>query len=105
MTYAEKLKDPRWQKKRLEVLSRDEWTCQHCGDTDKTLHVHHRSYTYGKDPWDYKDANFVCLCESCHQTEEYFKTQIQDLIHDLSLMGHPSEIIYMNLKNIFPDNG
>lgn len=27
-TYAEKLKDPRWQKRRLEIFERDDWTCQ-----------------------------------------------------------------------------
>ncbi len=30
MTYAEQLKDPRWQKRRLEILQRDEWRCL-CG--------------------------------------------------------------------------
>jgi len=28
LTYSEKLKDPRWQKKRLEILSRDNFTCE-----------------------------------------------------------------------------
>lgn len=27
MTYAEKLKDPRWQKKRLRILERDAFAC------------------------------------------------------------------------------
>ncbi len=26
--YASKLKDPRWQKKRLEILQRDDFACQ-----------------------------------------------------------------------------
>lgn len=32
MTYSQKLRDPRWQKKRLEILERDSFTCQHCHD-------------------------------------------------------------------------
>ncbi len=68
-TYAEKLRDPRWQKKRLEILERDEWTCQLCGDKETTLVVHHRWYRKGKDPWDYPDNCLATLCESCHEQE------------------------------------
>lgn len=34
MSYAEQLKDPRWQKKRLEILNRDEWKCTWCLSTE-----------------------------------------------------------------------
>lgn len=68
MTYSEKLKDPRWQKKRLQVLDRDKWTCQGmaCFEKEKTLHVHHLDYVFGNDPWDYPDHYFLTLCETCH---------------------------------------
>jgi hypothetical protein len=65
-SYWEKLKDPRWQKMRLEVLQRDEFTCVRCGAKDKTLHVHHGYYEKGKDPWDYYDWTLYTLCEDCH---------------------------------------
>jgi len=42
--YFEKFKDPRWQKKRLEIMERDQWTCQDCGSTDRSLNVHHMRY-------------------------------------------------------------
>lgn len=87
MTYAEKLKDPRWQKKRLEILDRDEWTCQSCGRKDRTLHIHHHSYIYGKDPWDYFDGNFITLCWSCHESEEMYKQSVNDFIHDYLISG------------------
>lgn len=67
-TYQEKLKDPRWQKKRLEILNRDNWTCKCCGDQETTLHVHHRKYSDG-DPWDTEDNDLFTLCELCHQAE------------------------------------
>lgn len=68
MTYAEKLKDPRWQKKRLEILQRDNFTCRSgcCFATEKTLHVHHLDYVYGNDPWNYPDSYFITVCEDCH---------------------------------------
>jgi hypothetical protein len=66
MTCSEKLKDPRWQKKRLEILNRDEFTCQYCGAKDKTLHVHHYGYRKGKEPWDVDGGDVNTLCEDCH---------------------------------------
>jgi len=41
MNYADKLKDPRWQKKRLKIMERANWECESCGDSEKTLHIHH----------------------------------------------------------------
>jgi len=70
MTYAEKLKDPRWQKRRLEILNRDQWTCQKCKDKDSTLHVHHRYYVFGCEPWEVPDEALVTVCFVCHEEEE-----------------------------------
>jgi len=67
MEYSEILKDPRWQKKRLQILERDNWTCCFCGDTESTLHVHHIVYS-GK-PWEQRDASYLTLCETCHEQE------------------------------------
>lgn len=66
MTYAEKLKDPRWQKRRLEILQRDDWTCIWCGCKEKTLHVHHFCYTKGKEPWEAQEDELGTVCEDCH---------------------------------------
>jgi hypothetical protein len=68
-TYAEKLLDPRWQKKRLEVLERDKWSCRNCYDSKNTLHVHHLYYENNRDPWGYELSSLVTLCESCHKNE------------------------------------
>lgn len=69
-TYSEKLKDPRWQKRRLKVFERDNFTCQRCLDKTKTLHLHHAYYDRGKDPWDADNAALVTLCEACHEMEK-----------------------------------
>lgn len=101
MDYKEKLLDPRWQKKRLEVLSREDFTCEVCKSTTKTLHVHHKTYVYGKDPWDYDELNFQVLCVDCHQEEEFYKEELEGLIHDLLLMGYSNKDIYIEVLSIF----
>lgn len=67
--YLEKLKDPRWQKKRLEIFNRDNFTCRSCGETKKPLNAHHQYYKSGNDPWDYESESIVTLCEDCHIVE------------------------------------
>lgn len=64
--YFEKLLDPRWQKKRLEVLEKNEWACVQCSDTESTLHVHHKQYFKGREPWEYEVGQLTVLCEECH---------------------------------------
>lgn len=75
-TYSEKLKSPKWQKKRLEVLNRDNFTCQHCGDTETELHVHHLKYS--GEPHDSPLSDLLTLCKDCHfiETFEIFDTQV-----------------------------
>lgn len=65
-SYAEKLKDPRWQKKRLQVLNHAKFRCQICGAKDRTLHVHHSYYEKGKEPWEYPTGSLISVCEDCH---------------------------------------
>lgn len=65
--FFEKYKSPLWQKKRLEVLEMAEWTCEACQDTKSQLHVHHKKYFKGRDPWQYENDQLAVLCESCHE--------------------------------------
>lgn len=68
-TYSERLQNPNWQKKRLDILSRDNWSCIECGDglkNDVTLQVHHKEYIFGRAPWEYENENFETLCGNCH---------------------------------------
>lgn len=79
--YIDKLKDPRWQKKRLEVMQRDKFECQRCGDTESTLNIHHKYYEKGKEPWEYESESLITLCESCHEIErDEFLTEIDILV-------------------------
>ncbi len=67
MTYREKFKDPRWQKKRLEIMERDGFKCRCCGSEKSTLNVHHSYYVKGRDPWHYPQFSLRTLCEECHE--------------------------------------
>jgi hypothetical protein len=88
MTYKEKLRDPRWQRKRLEILSRDDFKCRLCGLGVETLHVHHKYYDKGKEPWDYDERALITLCESCHGFEtEDSKTAMTNLYTSLKRSG------------------
>jgi hypothetical protein len=70
--YHQKLKDPRWQKKRLEVLNRDDFKCQKCGDVETELNVHHIKYSTN-EPWDEPASNLITLCKDCHSIIENYK--------------------------------
>lgn len=76
-TYKEKLLDPRWQRRRLEVLSRDKFACQYCGNTEQTLHVHHYSYAKSGNPWDAEDESLITLCADCHKIIHLEKNMTQ----------------------------
>ncbi len=69
MSYAERLKHPKWQRRRLEIMSLADFKCQKCAADDKPLHVHHKLYRDGAEPWDYADTELICLCETCHDFE------------------------------------
>ena len=61
-----------WKEKRLEVYTRDNFTCQSCGKTETKLDAHHII------PWrisfDDSVSNLISLCPSCHiQVEKQWK--------------------------------
>lgn len=89
MTYSQKLRDPRWQKKRLQILELDNWTCQSCRSTTKNLQVHHLVYRK-IDPWDYADVCYQTLCEDCHPIRQELTDKIVDAIR-LSLKDYSTD--------------
>jgi hypothetical protein len=83
MTYSEKLKDPRWQRRRLEVLEAAGWKCSQCESTDQTLHVHHNFYRSRTEPWNYPDHALRVLCEGCHENAEFQRRELAQCIEGL----------------------
>lgn len=119
--YSEKLKDPRWQKKRLAILERDLWTCRWCGDKGTTLHVHHIFYLPGREPWNIPDGFLITLCERCHKLSdisyenpphsilEIIGSLLDDLWkHDVTentcLSSLEKAIHYINLMPVVPED-
>ena len=64
--YHQSLKDGRWQRRRLEIMERDDFKCCGCGTTDG-LNVHHLRYIAGRKPWEYDDEDLITLCAKCHK--------------------------------------
>ncbi len=80
MTYKEQLLDPRWQKKRLEILERDDFRCQLCYDPFTTLHIHHINYRKIM-AWEYGEHELITYCKHCHALIEYYKKIKDDSNH------------------------
>ncbi len=87
MDYKEQIKSPKWQKRRLEILQRDNFTCQVCGSSDKTLHVHHTVYENGNKIWEYDDNQLITLCEECHEYEHVLDNTITDALWNMKRRG------------------
>lgn len=80
-SYAGKLRDPRWQKKRLEIFARDAFTCQFCKSGEKELHVHHTRYLRGVEPWDHPNDLLITLCDECHRAVGSLCKEISEIAH------------------------
>lgn len=96
---GEKLKDPRWQKKRLEILNKYGWECQKCRSNDKEMHVHHLVYDKGADPWEYDYRDLIPLCVDCHRDAEdrealrLFKLYMATTAHSVEEVRKVAEMI------------
>lgn len=98
-SYSEKLLDPRWQKKRLEVLDAAEFTCEICGDSESTLHVHHKQYLKNHEIWEYDADQLACLCKNCHSNHHEQEDLLKDAISRIPIDGpfdseHVAFLIY-----------
>jgi len=92
--YSSQYLDPRWQKKRLEVMQRDEFKCRDCGDADSQLHVHHLMYFKNRMVWDYDDKLLVCLCDSCH-VSRHSNNETEHMLSEILISG--IDTVYVNM--------
>lgn len=67
MEYKEQLKHPKWQKKRLEIMQRDNFKCTICGVNDKQLHIHHLYYLPKTKIWEYDNEGLKTVCNEHHE--------------------------------------
>jgi len=101
MEYTERLTDPRWQKKRLEILNRDNWTCQTCSDTKTTLAIHHKKYV--GLPWDSPNNDLITVCKHCHDVVSYYKIDIGELFLKpaFKVSNNGRTVLFFNLPSGF----
>lgn len=88
-SYSDLLRHPSWQRKRLEILEREDFTCEQCGGEKGEalpLHVHHMYYERGLKPWEYPDESLRCLCETCHKEQGELDLQLERLRGRLTLL-------------------
>lgn len=93
-TYSEQLKDPRWQRKRLEKLNEANFECEDCGGNQKTLHVHHVVYKKNKAPWEYDSSLLKVVCEDCHAFIHKQKTDLKENLEIIEMEGLGIEYFY-----------
>lgn len=88
--YKSQYLNPRWQKKRLVIMERDEFTCKRCNDKEKTLNVHHLYYVPGKNVWDYPNSSLVTLCADCHSLNkcDFFHNQLEYIANLILCSGN-----------------
>jgi hypothetical protein len=86
-------KHPRWQRRRLEIMQRDEFRCARCGDSETELNVHHRRYPpRGVPLWEVDDVDLVTLCEPCHSIQHNKHSQTPVTLQSLMKSILPFEV-------------
>ena len=96
MIYKNLLKSPQWQRKRLEIFNRDNFTCQCCKSKNKELHVHHLQYKKGVLPQDYENEMLVTLCFDCH---DFAHNELQKIASLMSFFVLTKGIDFIDLQS------
>ena len=100
--YSSLLRDPRWQRKRLEVLEAVDWTCENCGAQSKELQVHHVYYKKGAKPWEYENIDkyeLLVFCADCHGKFTELQTALALKMADYA-SGEPNQRPYTNTLEV-----
>lgn len=82
MEYSKKLSHPKWQKRRLERLSEENFSCQICNNENEELHVHHLYYDKDKDVWEYPNKALIVLCKTHHDYEHSIEMDVKNDLFD-----------------------
>jgi hypothetical protein len=86
--------NPRWQRRRLAIMKRDEFTCRYCGNETTELHIHHLIDLNGRNPWESEDDHLLTICATCQTDEENLKSDDHMLIGMFSLSGLKRRDLY-----------
>lgn len=97
-SYGDKLRDPRWQKLRLEIMQRDNFACTLCQDTKTTLNIHHLKYV--NEPWDCPPKHLITLCEDCHYIVTILKLDVSNEAVDIRRIIRPTHTAFFALTSL-----
>lgn len=100
-SYSDKLKSPKWQKKRLDILNLRGFKCEVCGDEENQIQVHHRFYLKGREPWQYDNDVFQVLCEKCHENSHKKDVEIRNIEVEVLPQKYAD---LCNHLSMFPEN-
>lgn len=104
--YQERLKDPRWQRKRLGVLERANWSCEACGTREVNLQVHHGYYEREALPWEYPEEALFVLCDDCHERAESVRAAVYKELGRLAPWHHKHALTLLReLKQAVEEHG
>jgi hypothetical protein len=104
--FWEKYKDPRWQRRRLEIMHNADFSCEGCGSKSSTLNVHHKLYRKGFNPWDYNNLELMCLCEDCHEAWHLMKEHLNVSLQFIDLEAYKEVVGYavgVSLRSAYPE--
>lgn len=100
LSYKQQLDHPNWQRKRLEVMARDNFSCLRCGNRENKLNVHHSYYDYRFMLWELPDHSLKTLCEACHLPAQDAQLAIYEAISRFSI----TKIMQLAAFLAFTDN-
>jgi hypothetical protein len=96
--YGEKLRDPRWQKLRLEIMNRDGFACKLCHDAKSTLNIHHLKYE--REPWDCAPEYLITLCEDCHYIVTFLAFDMLNETIEIRKIIRPKHTAFIALSSL-----
>jgi predicted transposase YdaD len=103
LNYKEQLQHPLWQRKRLEILQRDNFTCLNCKETEVQLQIHHLIYIKDLHAWEYPNSLLLTLCKDCHEAETEQKFIILLALSLFKDICSLSNLSISQLSYIYPD--
>lgn len=80
--YSKKFNDPRWLRKKADILLRDGGCCRYCKSADAHLQVRFIAHR-GIDPWEYPNEELETICVECSKLRAF---QFDRLDHQLRIL-------------------
>ena len=94
--HLQRLTDPRWIAKRLEILAVRGNDCEGCDAKGEVVHVHHGFYEGDRYPWNYPDDSLHVLCPTCHGKAQALMVQMNRLLGTLTLEQYRDALEYVS---------